>query len=90
MATTTGTPKGGFFYGWIVLAGALLICAIGYSMRYSFGMFMPALLAEFGWSRADASLAVSISILVYGLTSPLVGWGTRPRARGRGVATLPW
>jgi len=76
MASTTGTPKSGVFYGWFVLVGALVISGIGYSMRYSFGMFMPHLLGEFGWSRGDAALASSISILVYGLTSPLVGWGT--------------
>lgn len=61
------------FYGWFVLAGALLIAAIGYSMRYSFSVFYPEILNEFGWSRAETAVAFSVNLLVYGISSPIVG-----------------
>jgi len=66
--------KPGFFYGWLVLAGAFIISGIALSMRYSFSVFLPALLDEFGWARADAALAASIGVLVYGLASPMTGF----------------
>ena len=61
------------FYGWFLLAAAFLIVATGYSMRYSFSVFYDDLLDEFGWSRASTSLAFSISLLVYGISSPIGG-----------------
>ncbi|HLA29192.1 MAG TPA: hypothetical protein VJZ49_14995 [Syntrophales bacterium] len=45
--------KTGFFYGWVVLGGALIICGISYSMRYSFSVFLSSLLWEFGWRRPE-------------------------------------
>lgn len=61
------------FYGWFILAGALLIAAIGYSMRHSFAVFYAEILNEFGWSRAETAAAFSVSLLVYGISAPMVG-----------------
>jgi len=61
------------FYGWFILAGALLIAAIGYSMRHSFSVFYAEILNEFGWSRAETAAAFSVSLLVYGISAPIVG-----------------
>jgi len=69
----TRNKKSRIFYGWFVLAGAFLICAIGYSMRYSFSVFYLEFLNEFGWSRANTAVAFSINLLVYGISSPVVG-----------------
>jgi sugar phosphate permease len=42
-------------------------------MRYSFAVFYRAILNEFGWSRADTAAAFSVSLMVYGMSSPFVG-----------------
>jgi sugar phosphate permease len=51
----------------------VLIVTIAYSMRYSFAVFYRAILNEFGWSRADTAAAFSVSLMVYGMSSPFVG-----------------
>ena len=56
-----------------MLGGAFLIFTLGASIMHAYTVFLLALIAEFGWSRAQASLAYSIGQLVAGLTSPLVG-----------------
>ena len=61
------------FHGWFILAGALLIVSIACSMRYSFSVFYAEILGEFGWSRAETAAAFSVGLLVYGISSPVVG-----------------
>lgn len=71
-AVLTGRKR--IFYGWWILAS----CAAGLGLVngmsfWSFGLFIQPVEDEFGWSRADVSLGVSISLLVAGLTAPLIG-----------------
>ncbi|MFA5629930.1 MAG: MFS transporter [Porticoccaceae bacterium] len=42
--------------------------------RYSFGIFMKPLAETMGWSRTQVSLAVTINLICYGISSPVVGW----------------
>ena len=42
-------------------------------MRNGFSVFYPAIVDDFGWGRGDTAVMFSLSILVYGLLSPLVG-----------------
>ena len=63
----------GIFYGWVVLAAAFITIVLGYAIRNSFSVFYPAIVEEFGWGRGDTALMFSITILVYGLTAPIVG-----------------
>ena len=66
--------KTGIFYGWIVLIGAMLVLFTqSGTFMHSFGVFLPVLSDEFGWTRAAVSLALSIGLLSVGLPSPL--WG---------------
>lgn len=75
MTSKIMTPKTGrVFYGWIALSGAMLIAFVaGGSFIYSFGVFLPVMCAEFGWSRAVLSGGLSLGLLCFGLPSPL--WG---------------
>jgi len=59
--------------GWVVLAVAFLVMASGFALRNSFSVFYPAIVEDFGWSRGNTAIMFSLSILVYGLLSPLVG-----------------
>ncbi len=59
--------------GWVVLAVAFLVMASGFALRNSFSVFYPAIVEDFGWSRGNTAIMFSLSILVYGLLSPVVG-----------------
>ncbi len=68
------SPKSGFFYGWFVVGISFLTLAVGGSSNGSFSVFYVAILEEFNWSRADTAGAFSLSMLIFGACSPLVGW----------------
>jgi predicted MFS family arabinose efflux permease len=64
----------------------VLACAFGFSfssvINYSFGLFIEPLGREFGWSRAQISMGLTITALLSVLISPLIGvlidrWGVR-------------
>jgi len=62
------------FYGWWIVAVSLVVLLITLGLGYySFGVFFKPLITEFGWSRATLSGAMSIFLLAWGLTCPLVG-----------------
>ena len=63
----------GFFYGYIVVAAALCIMAAAWGTYLSFGVFLKPLLAEFGWTRAMCSGALSLSAIVHGLLGIVMG-----------------
>jgi MFS family permease len=61
-------------YGWIALAGAALVYfATSGTFYYSYGVFLPAICTEYGWSRAVVGGAVSVTMLAFGLPSPIIG-----------------
>jgi MFS family permease len=69
--------KSKFFYGYIVTAAGFIIWFVGWgAFTPSFSVFLKPLLAEFGWSRADASLAYSLSFLVQAIFAVMMGWLT--------------
>jgi len=72
---TSGTVKEGqgIFYGWVVLGVAFITLVLGYAIRNSFSVFYPTIVEEFGWGRGSTALMFSISVIVYGLVSPLAG-----------------
>jgi MFS family permease len=63
----------GLFYGWVVVAGAFFGYAIAQGLMHSYAVFLIAYLGEFGWGRGDTSVAYSVSQLVIGVSSPLIG-----------------
>jgi MFS family permease len=50
-----------------------LTLALAYGIWYSYGVFLVALLAEFGWSRSVLAGAFSVFTLVHGGVNPLIG-----------------
>jgi hypothetical protein len=40
-----------FFYGWVLVAIALVTMAVGVNARTAFSVLFPAILDEFGWDR---------------------------------------
>jgi MFS family permease len=73
--TTTPQRSSKIFHGWWII----LVAAIGLSMGYgpivtfTFGVFFKPLSQEFGWSRAQVSLAFSLSLLIMSFVFPFIG-----------------
>jgi MFS family permease len=85
------------FYGWVIVGAVASIVALAYVVWYSFALFLVALVAEFGWGRAETGGAFSLFVLIHSGASPLVGRlvdriGFRPMVHGGallvGVALL--
>ena len=56
-----------------VLIAASLILLIGFALRAAFGLFQIPIADEFGWLRAEFSLAIAIQNLAWGIGQPLFG-----------------
>ena len=56
-----------------VLLGGCIIIMIGFAIRASFGVFQIPIAEEFGWLRAEFSLAIAIQNLAWGIGQPLFG-----------------
>ncbi|WP_198378754.1 MFS transporter, partial [Neoroseomonas rubea] len=86
------SERDALFPGWRVVAGAFLVCMVGFGAIYSCAAFAEDLAASFGASRTSASLILALSgascFLVSGLTGPLAD-RVGPRALAvAGMATV--
>jgi len=77
----TGPPSKRLYTGWITVAGAALSFALSSGLMHAFTVFFIAFLDEFGWTRADASIAYALS-LVRSMVSYLGGCVLVWRLRG--------
>jgi MFS family permease len=64
---------GGVYYGWIIVAVALVSMAFWLGIRASFSVYYVALLEGYDWSRSAAAGVQSMALITYTLLSPLVG-----------------
>lgn len=61
--------------GWAIVWASFFTTAFASGgSQYGFGMFVEPLEQEFGWTRTQINLSLSIG-LISGLLSPIVGWG---------------
>ena len=65
--------KSPFFYGYVIVAATFLIQFITLGTYNSIGVFFNPLITEFEWPRAVISGAMSLSFLLYGLLSVVLG-----------------
>lgn len=56
----------------VLLAGCVVILT-GFAIRASFGIFQIPIAEDFGWPRAEFSLAIAIQNLAWGIGQPLFG-----------------
>jgi sugar phosphate permease len=61
---------GRLYYGWIVIGVTFLTLLAAAGVRSTPGVLIVPLEHEFGWTRATVSVAVSISLLLYGFSGP--------------------
>ena len=77
---TQGRPR--FFYGWTIVGVSFTSLLIRFGVLQTFGVFLVALVKEFGWNRGAVSGAQSLVMLMVGLGGPVAGyclqrWGAR-------------
>lgn len=63
----------GLFYGWKLVIVTIVILFVAYGIRGSFGLFIRPLCSEFSSSRGAFSFAFTLSLITYGVSSPLIG-----------------
>ena len=56
-----------------VLIAASMILILNFGIRASFGVFQLPIASEFGWLRADFSMAIAIQNLAWGVGQPIFG-----------------
>ena len=67
-AAHSGVPS-----AWLLLGGAFAAFTVSAGLMHSYAVFLVAFIDDFAWSRAETSVAYSVSQLVAGASSPLVG-----------------
>jgi sugar phosphate permease len=68
-------PQSFRFWSTIMVVLCFLLGVVIYGGgRYAFGVFMKPLAESTGWSRTEISLAATINLIVYGISSPVLGW----------------
>ena len=62
------------FYGWVIVATALVVFCIHSGIRFSFGVFLKSLQGDFDLSRAAISSVFSIHMILSIIFSIVSGW----------------
>src|SRR5205814_4733558 len=70
---TSSSGHRGALRPWVVVGTVWVTLAIASGLYFSFPIFFVALLDEFGWSRGATAAAFSISSVVQGVLSPVIG-----------------
>ena len=64
----------GIYYGWVIIATLFMTMFMVLGIRFAFGIFYVAILADTGWQRAETALIFSTAMLSYSLTIVLSGY----------------
>jgi MFS family permease len=68
-----GKKQSRFFYGYIVVMAGALVMTIAWGTNRSFGVFLEAMLREFGWTRAAISASFTFNVLITGILAIFIG-----------------
>ena len=64
----------GFYYGWAIVAVCFLVLTLSSLVASSFPIFYVPILQDFNRSRGATALAMSIHLVLSGLSAPFAGW----------------
>lgn len=73
MIKTFLSKRTGLSYGWLIVGTSALLMGGFWGSMGSFGIFLKPLIAEFGWTRAMTSGAMSTVQIIYGLVAVIMG-----------------
>lgn len=62
-----------FFYGYVIVLAVFSIMVVVWGTYYSFGVILKPMSAEFGWTRAATSSALSLGTFVFGIFTIVSG-----------------
>lgn len=71
---TPSVQEAGRFYGWYIVGAGFLISFIGIGTRYSYGVFVKSLDADFQMTRAMTSGVFSLYMLLGCFIAIIGGW----------------
>jgi MFS family permease len=88
-------------YGWVIVAAGAVLMGFGFGGLSSFAVFMKPLSSEFGWGRADISMAYTVGALAAAFGGLAFGqivdrWSPRPAvllgalSMGLALVSLHW
>ena len=63
-----------YYYGWVVVWVVFVALLVSAGVRAAPTVLINPLETELGWGRAAISAAVSVGLLLYGLSGPVAGW----------------
>jgi len=63
-----------FFYGYVVVIGAWLAMFVSAGTQFSFSIFLPTLLEDFGWTRGMLSLGLTLNMIFMPVFGLLAGY----------------
>lgn len=69
----TRDTETGFSYGWVIVFASLILLVGSFGTQLTFAVFLKSLSAEFGWTRAAISGAMSLAMGVSGLIGLVMG-----------------
>lgn len=72
MINTSVKKSNRLHYSWVVLGITFFAILVAAGMRSVTGVIMIPLEDEYGWSRADISLAFAINLTIYGFSGPFI------------------
>jgi len=76
-----------FHWAWIILAVCFLDLFINYSVRLGYGVILPEMIRDLGFTRTAAGTVFNAYLLIYIAFTPLAGYLT-DRVGARGVITV--
>ena len=62
-----------FYYGWVIVAASFITVFFVMGTRFSLGLFYTAILADYGWGRAETAGAFSLMMVIHAVMSPVSG-----------------
>ena len=60
-------------FSWSIVGGSFVTLGVAYAVWYSFSVFFPAILKEFGWSRSVLAGTFSLFVILHSIAGPVVG-----------------
>jgi len=73
LSPTAAAARFGLHYGWVMVGITFLLVTVTAGIRSAPGVMISPLKDDFGWSTAQISWAISLSILTLGLAGPISG-----------------
>lgn len=67
------TRSSRLFYGWVIVGVVALALVVAAGIRSAPGVFIVSVEQDMAWSRAAISFAVSVGLVIFGLTAPVSG-----------------